>query len=70
LAVAPCIPNGWDGFRVTRKFRGATYQIDVKNPSHVSKGVKSVWVDGKAISGGVVPAFGDGETHSLEVVMG
>ena len=70
LVVDPCIPNGWHGFRVTRKFRGATYQIDVKNPSHVSKGVKSVWVDGKAISGGAVPAFGDGETHSVEVVMG
>lgn len=38
LLVDPCIPAGWDGFSVTRKFRGATYHITVKNPAHICKG--------------------------------
>src|SRR5690554_3449049 len=34
LIIDPCIPSDWNGFTVTRKFRGATYRITVKNPSH------------------------------------
>ena len=36
----------------------------------VCKGVKSVTVDGKAIEGNVLPVFGDGKAHTVEVVMG
>ena len=70
LEVDPCIPKAWDGFSVTREFRGATYAIEVKNPSHVCKGVKSVTVDGKAVTGRTVPAFADGRVHKVEVVLG
>jgi cellobiose phosphorylase len=69
LEVNPCIPKAWDGFSVQRRFRGAEYAITVKNPNHVSKGVRSVTVDGKPIEGSVVPAFTSG-THTVEVVMG
>jgi cellobiose phosphorylase len=70
LELDPCIPKAWDGFEVTRVFRGATYKVRVKNPHHVSKGVKSLVVDGKPISGHVVPVFDDGKTHEIDVVMG
>jgi cellobiose phosphorylase len=70
LVIDPCVPTNWNGFRVTRRFRGATYQIDVKNPTRVSSGARSVRVDGREIAGTVVPVFGDGKTHSVEVVMG
>jgi cellobiose phosphorylase len=70
LAIDPCIPNGWEGFRVTRNFRGATYQIEVKNPNRVCRGVKSVRVDGRQIASAVLPVLGDGQTHVVEVVMG
>ena len=46
LVVDPCIPPDWDGFTVTRQWRGATYQIEVSNPDHVSAGVASVELDG------------------------
>src|SRR5579871_113444 len=39
LMVDPCIPKDWGKYEVTRKFRGSTYHIVVKNPRHVSKGV-------------------------------
>jgi cellobiose phosphorylase len=70
LAVDPCIPKAWDGFKATRIFRGATYQIEVKNPSHVSKGVQSITLDGKAIEGKVLPDCHDGKEHAVVVVMG
>jgi cellobiose phosphorylase len=69
LMIDPCIPHEWDGFKVTREFRGAVYRITVGNPDHISKGVKSVQVDGKAIEGNVIPIFG-GSTYQVLVVMG
>ncbi len=70
LQVEPSIPASWPGYRVTRKFRNAWYVIDVKNPEHVSQGVSSVMVDGRPLAAAVIPAFADGQTHSVEVVMG
>ncbi len=70
LEINPCIPMAWDGFKATRKYRGATYNIEVKNPDHISKGVVSVMVDGKMIEGNVLPVFGDRAEHSVEIVMG
>ncbi|MBO3769040.1 MAG: glycosyl transferase family 36 [Candidatus Brockarchaeota archaeon] len=53
LKIAPCIPESWSGFKAKRVFRGVTYNIVVKR---VGKGNKaSLKVDGKAISGDVVP---------------
>ncbi|NLP14110.1 MAG: glycosyl transferase [Clostridium sp.] len=70
LKVDPCIPKAWDGYTVTRWYRGANYIINVKNPDHVSKGVKKVVVDGKEISGNILPVFNDGKDHNVEVIMG
>lgn len=70
LKIDPSIPSGWDGFKATRQFRNATYQISVSNPSHISKGVKSVTVDGNAIEGNILPVFADGKEHIVEVVLG
>ena len=70
LEVNPCIPKAWDGFTAVREFRGSTYEITVKNPDNVSKGVKSFKVDGNEIEGCVAPIFSDGKTHTVEVVMG
>jgi cellobiose phosphorylase len=69
LLIDPCIPAEWDGFKVTREFRGAIYRIEVKNPDHVCKGVPSVVVDGEQVEGSVVPVFGDGKTHDVKVAM-
>ena len=46
LQIDPCIPHNWDGFRVTRRFRRAVYEIEVKNPQHVCMGVSAMTVDG------------------------
>lgn len=69
LKIDPSIPSEWDGFKVSRQFRGATYNVTVKNPNHVSAGVKSMTVDGKAVDGNVIPAM-NGGVHEVEVVLG
>jgi len=70
LKIAPCIPRAWDGFKVTRRFRGAVYRIEVENPEHISKGVRTVRVDGDEIQGDVLPIYADGKTHHVQVTMG
>jgi cellobiose phosphorylase len=70
LSVNPCIPKDWDGFNFTRKFRGATYTITVKNPQHVSKGVKTVLVNGSKVDGHVIPTQAAGSTVNVEVILG
>lgn len=70
LQVEPCIPAAWKGFKVTRKFRGATYVIDVKNPNGVQKGVKSLKVDGKDVAGNIIPIMPEGKTYQVEVILG
>lgn len=69
LIIDPCIPRGWDGFEVTRIYRDVTYNITVKNPNHVSKGVASIVVNGTAIDGNVIAAKADGPVE-VEVIMG
>ena len=70
LLIDPCIPEGWDGFSITRKFRGATYQIEVLNPDHVSKGVKTVTIDGKEQASNTIPIGNKNQTYAIKVVMG
>ncbi len=70
LLVDPCVPAGWDGFEVKRKFRGADYRIVVKNPSHVSKGVCGILLNGVPVEGPVIPAQPAGSENVVEVTMG
>ncbi|MBN2713007.1 MAG: glycosyl transferase [Planctomycetes bacterium] len=70
LLVDPCIPESWKEFTITRNFRGADYEMKISNPDGVSKGVKSMTLDGKAVDGNVLPVIGDGALHKVEVCMG
>jgi cellobiose phosphorylase len=70
LTVDPAIPTSWDGYKITREFRGDIFKIDIKNPNHVSTGVKSMIVDGKEVVGNVLPVFGDGKEHKVEIMLG
>ena len=68
LLIDPCVPATAKEYNVTRRFRGGEYNITVKNPDGVQKGVKSITVDGKEIDGNIVPNA-EGK-HEVVVVMG
>ena len=71
LVIDPCIPSHMDGFTAKREFRGVTYHITVKNPSHVEKGVARTIVDGKEIAGNMIPAADvTGSDVNVEIIMG
>ncbi|MCR4607498.1 MAG: glycosyl transferase [Oscillospiraceae bacterium] len=70
LMIDPCIPADVKGFTVTRKFRGAVYDITVENPDGVQKGIREVIVDGRRIEGNVLPVLESGCCTKVTVVMG
>ena len=70
LQIDPCIPHDFGDFEITRKFRGATYNISVKNPDNIEKGVRSMTVNGKEISGCIVPIEEGVKEYNVEVIMG
>jgi len=70
LRVDPCIPSHWREFSAVREFRGVTYKITVRNPKGVNKGVEAMSVNGKLVTGSLIPAeTGSGEMD-VEVVLG
>ena len=68
LIVDPCIPPNWDGFSVSRQWRGARYEIKVENPNHVSKGILKIYVDGKESE--YIPICDAGKLVHVNIIMG
>ena len=46
LVIDPCIPADWKEFQVYREWRGVRYDITVRNPDGVMKGVKYITLNG------------------------
>jgi len=69
LEIDPCIPSDWTEFEVSRKWRGAIYNIKVKNPNGIEKGIKTILLNGKKIEG-VIPIQSAGSKNEVEVVLG
>lgn len=70
LEISPCIPKKWKNYRITRKFRGATYEIDIENPGGVNQGVKELLVNDKKIEGNIIPLQKLGSTNKVIVKLG
>ena len=70
LRIDPCIPSAWDGFTVTRRFRGKTIEIQVGNPDHVCRGVASLTLNGESLPDSLVPANVLQDHNLIQVVLG
>ena len=68
LIIDPCIPHAWDGFAVTRRWRGAVYEITVENPEHVCSGVRQIRMNG--IPTEKIPPLAPGTRARVQVVLG
>ncbi len=68
LNINPCIPSDWKEFLVTRKWRGATYNIKVLNPDSVMKGVKTIKLNGEEVD--AINVQLKGSINEVEVVLG
>ena len=69
MIIDPCIPSHWKGFKVIRKWRGATYNVTVKNPQGIEKGVQAITLNRKPILG-IIPVQKPGSIHEVEMIMG
>ena len=70
LLIDPCIPKEWDGFTVTRSFRGCNYKIIIKNPKKVNCGIKEIAIDGKITESNLIPIFSDNKEHIIDITLG
>ena len=68
LEIRPVVPQTWDGFEVTRIFRGAEYNIKVRREGPGNQ--VSLCVDGRPIEGAIIPLPQDGQNSvGVEVVL-
>jgi cyclic beta-1,2-glucan synthetase len=70
LEIDPCIPAGWPEFTLDLRLGAARYEIGVRNPSHVCRGVAGIEVDGSAVRGTSIPFVDDGRPHRVIVTLG
>ena len=70
LSINPCVPKAFGDFTLTRAFREGVYNITVKNPQNVEKGVVSLEVDGVKVDGCVIPYVKGKTEYNVSVTMG
>ncbi len=71
LRLDPCLPSTWKKARLVRRWRGSEFDIRVRNPHGVQKGVVEVRIDGESQGADnlLKPPAKKGR-HTVEVVMG
>lgn len=61
LRIRPQLPAGWPSARVTRHFRGATFEVEI------TRGNPGLTVDGHAIAGDLIRDIVAGKSYSVKV---
>ncbi|NLM96528.1 MAG: glycosyl transferase, partial [Halanaerobiaceae bacterium] len=69
LIVDPVIPHDWDSYSVYRVYRGKEFNIKVKNPSRVERGVKEIRINGEAINSTLIPLSVMKDKNEVEVIL-
>ncbi|WP_454827692.1 GH36-type glycosyl hydrolase domain-containing protein [Paraburkholderia xenovorans] len=72
LSIQPCVPGAWPGFTAVLHYGASRYDIAVRNPHGVSRGVIGVLVDGTPLQPGTVDVrlIDDGAAHTVTVTLG
>lgn len=69
LTIEGSIPHEWPSYKLSYRFKSATYDITVENPHRISKGIPKYTVDGLTIEKGGIQLQDDGKTHVVNVVV-
>jgi cyclic beta-1,2-glucan synthetase len=70
ILLDPCIPTNWSEYTVKYKYGKSQYEIYIRNPQGLNKGVKKVTLDGNEIIGNILKLTNDGKVHAVKVIMG
>jgi cellobionic acid phosphorylase len=65
LVIQPQLPNHWSGAKVTREFRGATFEVEMRRESGISNAL--VVVDGQQMPVNRLTDVQAGKTYKIEV---
>jgi len=55
ITIDPCIPNDWNGFEMTREYRGIKCNLKVGKLPYENARAKALTVNGKKIEGNFIP---------------
>lgn len=69
LTLNPRLPDSWFECDISRRFRGDTYKISIRRNSSLPASSSSIVVDGEPVLGQMLPYFGDGKEHRVEVTV-
>jgi cellobiose phosphorylase len=69
LRIDPVLPGAWPGFRVIRRFRGATYRIRVSKPVGSTGRVTRLIVGDSTLEGNLLPLAPAGSVVDVEAVV-
>ena len=69
LLIDPCIPKELRQVKLTRKFRGNTYEITMDNTSGNGCGVREITIDGKKADCNVLKSTDNGNIHEIKIVL-
>lgn len=69
LHIRPCLPGPWTRVKMTRVYRGATYEIEIRKPRGLQTGRVSLTLDGKALPTAVIQPQNDGLVHQVKATI-
>ncbi len=69
LRIDPVIPETWDSFCLTYRYRQSTYHITVENPQHRQSGVTRVVMDGETMPENEIRLRENSGDHTVTVVL-
>ena len=72
LRINPCVPKTWRDFEILFTHGSSRYEISVKNPDGVCRGISRLELDQQILPSGshTVALVDDGDTHHLSVTLG
>lgn len=70
LYINPCIPRKWDKYTIKYRYKNTRYNILIKNPYKVNRGVNYIMIDGNKIAEKYILLQNDGGEHLIEVILG
>jgi cyclic beta-1,2-glucan synthetase len=71
VPLSRLVARAWPRFAIAFRYHLSRYEIVVKNPHGVARGVSSVTLDGAPLASGAhIPLADDSATHHVRVVLG
>ncbi len=69
LIIEPCIPHGWENYKVEIMYKNTKYKIEVNNKNGKTNGISSISLDNNFINTNQIKLADDNKDHVIEIEM-